>query len=218
MSFLFIDYAVGKSKVVKENWTFFCFNFVFYNSSGSVTQHHLFGCKINGNGPWVCHIYHLIVFVYRNPIQSSKFFPFNFLQKVLKLSGFNVESNQPLLLRGIEESRVIAGKCQPKNSSGLGMTDNGSSWVALGSDSHNGTIDETGIDGPLTVDFNIFRAAEMGVVGDDSGLLEVVGVDVGLECWIEGRDVDVVSLVLGVVLAPGLLLVYWPGYQAQDEY
>ena len=46
------------------------------------------------------------------------------------------------------------------------------------SDSHNGAIDETGIYGSLAVDFNIFRAAEMGVVGDDSGLLEVVGVNV----------------------------------------
>ena len=49
------------------------------------------------------------------------------------------------------------------------------------SDSHNGAIDETGIDGPLAIYFNIFRAAEMGIVGDNSGLLEVVRVDVGLE-------------------------------------
>ena len=58
----------------------------------------------------------------------------------------------------------------------------------------------------------------MGVVGDDSGLFEVVGVDMGLECRIEGRDVDVVSRVFGVVLAPGLFLVYRPGYKAEDEH
>ena len=73
------------------------------------------------------------------------------------------------------------------------MADNGSSLVAFRSDSHYGAIDEPGIDGSSAVDLDIFGTAEMGVIGDDSGLFEVAGVDMGLECRIEGRDVDVVS-------------------------